>query len=126
MMLTRQSGLRSSVSLSRNAAGDTSIDVTVRVGDEGAETVEDAARIARDHYAALTVLYPPAPEHDGSSVTLTRNAKGETQVAVELKATGHGASTLDAAAAQAVGAYDQLRAKYPMANGLTAKPGSVA
>lgn len=43
-----------------------------------------------------------------ATAELTRNAKGETQIAV--KATG---ATIQEAEAEAVASYDRLRAKYP-------------
>lgn len=56
LMLTRGSGERSSVSLTRNARGETQIEVTVRTGD--AETIADAERDAREVYDRLRADYP--------------------------------------------------------------------
>lgn len=126
MLLTRSTAERSSVTLTRTAAGDTSIDVRVRTGDDGdTQTVEQAADKARAVYDRLAAVYPARIAHDGGEVTLTRNAKGETQVAVEVK-TGEYVATVGEAGATAQREYDRLRARYPMADGLTAKPGSVS
>jgi len=126
MLLTRGSGERSAVTLTRTASGETAIDVKVRTGDDGeTQTVEDAERKALEVYRRLSALYPPRSSVPGGSVDLTRNAKGETQVSVELK-TSDAMPTLGEVGATAQREYDRLRSKYPMANGLTAKPGSVA
>jgi hypothetical protein len=126
MLLTRHAGERSSVSLTRTATGDTAIDVKVRTGDDGeTQTVEDAEHKAREVFDRLASVYPPRTATPAGEVTLTRNAKGETQVSVELK-TSDEAPSVGEVGATAQREYDRLRMKYPMANGLTAKPGSVA
>lgn len=53
-----------------------------------------------------------------SSVSITRNAKGQTQLEVVVR-TGDGAEarTPHEAEAIATGIYDRLRAKYPFADG---------
>ena len=125
MLLTRGVGERSSVKITRTASGDTTIDVMVRTGDDGETlTVADAEAKAAAVYDRLSALYPPRDLPGGGEVTLTRNAKGETQVSVEVK-TGEDVRTVGEAGATAQREYDRLRMKYPMANGLTAKPGSV-
>lgn len=127
MVLTR-AGDRSSVTLARNAGGETLIEVKVRTGDEdnGIVTVDDAERKAQEVYARLAELYPPAVGHDSSQMSLTRNAKGETQVDVTIKSGELGYRSIDEIADKIVTAYDKARMKYPMADGRTAKPGSVA
>lgn len=110
MVLTRHSGDRSSASITRTASGEIVIDVKV-----GAETVDDAGAAAEAEYERLAALYPRSEQGTEPTVSLTRNAKGDTQVDVK------GAGWDDT---QAV--YDKARSAYPMANGLTAKPGSVA
>jgi len=56
-----------------------------------------------------------------SSVTLTRNAKGDTQIEVVVRPSEHGeVVTVTEAAAKAVELYDTLRCRYPLASGLTA------
>ena len=56
---SRHGGERSSVKLTRNARGDTQIEVTVRTGDSsGIETVEDCAAEANRVYESLRMLYP--------------------------------------------------------------------
>lgn len=63
---------------------------------------------------------------DRSSVTLTRNAKGETQIEVVVRTSDAGALlTVDDAASKAVELYDTMRNRYPMADGLTAAKGTV-
>jgi hypothetical protein len=126
MVLTRGSRDRSSVSLARTASGATTIDVKVHTGDEEIETVEDAERRAAEVYERLRELYPERDGHDNSEVTLTRNAKGETQVSVSIKSGETGPRTIAGLTEAAVREYDRLRMGYPMANGYTAKPGSVA
>lgn len=62
MLLTRTgSGAGSSVTLARNAKGDTQIEVTVRTEDEdGLRTPEQAAARARAVYDTLRSAYPTA------------------------------------------------------------------
>jgi len=57
---------------------------------------------------------------DHSSVSLTRNAKGETQIEVTVRSSGSGEiNTAGEAAREAIRLYDVLRRRYPLANGLT-------
>lgn len=126
LLLTRHDRERSSVSLTRAPNGETVIDVKVRTGDDpDTLTVEDAERKAVAVYDRLAKLYAPPAEHDTASVSLTRNAKGETQISVDLK-TGENERTVGEAGAAAQREYDRLRARYPMADGMTARPGSVS
>jgi hypothetical protein len=62
------------------------------------------------------VLSRGAREH--SSVTLTRNSKGDTQIEVVVR-TGDSEDvlTIDAVANKATDLYNTLRARYPLANG---------
>jgi hypothetical protein len=116
----------SAVSLSRNAAGQTLIEVTVATGDgDDAATIEDAERRAGQVYARLLEAYPMLPAHDNSALTLSRNAKGETQVEVTTR-TSETLTTVDDLADKAAEVYDRMRGAYPMANGTSGKPGSVA
>jgi len=128
MLLTRTARERSAVTLGRSVSGETQIEVSVRTGDDSeVVTVEDAERKAREVYDRLREQYPLRNGHDHSEITLTRNAKGETQVAISMKSSDEGAPTLQAATDQVRDAYDTLRMKYPMTEGgLSAKPGSVA
>jgi hypothetical protein len=109
MMLTRTSD-RSTVSLARTASGEVVIDVKV-----AAETVEQAGQLAQAEMARLALVYPRSEQSAEPTVSLTRNAKGETQI--DVKGLGWDET-------QKV--YDGARMAYPMANGLTAKPGSVS
>lgn len=55
-----------------------------------------------------------------SSVTLTRNAKGETQIDVVVRTDDVGGiPTADAAFEKAVELYDKARRQYPMQDGHT-------
>jgi hypothetical protein len=55
---------------------------------------------------------------DHSSVTLSRNAKGDTQIEVVVRSSSEGAiNTVGEAAREAVRLYDVLRARYPTADG---------
>lgn len=107
MLLTRSSD-RNSVALTRTASGDVHIEVKAT-----AETLEQAGELAQAELERLQALYPH--REAVPTVSLTRNAKGDTQVDVK----GSGYETVQAD-------YDRARSAYPMANGLTAKPGSVA
>lgn len=123
MLLNRGPAQRSYVTLTRNAKGDTQIEVTIRVGDDdGLETPDDAASLAASIYARMRDLYPhETGSTAGSSVAVTRNAKGDTQIAVEVKTTDGppGARTLEEAEAEARSTYERLTRRYPMANGTT-------
>lgn len=121
MALTRRKS--SSVSISRAPSGDVTIDVQVATGD-GADSLEDAEDKAAAIYSRLAELYPAAEPSDSASVTVARNAKGDTQLEITVRC-GSGITSVDEAAARAVELYDAARMRYPMANGLTAKPGTV-
>jgi hypothetical protein len=55
---------------------------------------------------------------ENSSVTLTRNAKGETQIEVVVRTSeAGGAPTIQDAERVAGAVYDRLRAAYPMSSG---------
>ncbi len=57
--LHKSAGEHSSVRLSRNAKGDTQIEVVVRTGEEaGLETIESAVAKAREVYDGLRSAYP--------------------------------------------------------------------
>lgn len=57
---------------------------------------------------------------DHSSITLSRNAKGETQIEVVVRSASEGEiNTASEAAREAIRLFDTLRARYPMADGLT-------
>ena len=128
LLLTRGgAGDRSSVTLTQNASGGTQIEVKVRTGDDDEiATVDAATEKATALYEQLRERYPRNDTHDDADITLTRNAKGETQISVAVKTSSHGFTSLDDAAEHALEVYDRTRARYPMADGHTAKPGSVA
>lgn len=110
MVLTRSTSDRSTVALTRTASGEVVIDVKV-----SAETVQEASAIAEAEMSRLALLYPRSEQSTEPVVSLTRNAKGDTQVDVK------GAGWDDTKAV-----YDKARTSYPMANGATARMGSVA
>lgn len=125
LLLTRPTRDRSSVSLSRNASGEVVIDVTAHASE--GESVEDAERIALAAFERMSKRYPRRDaSHDVGEVTFTRNAKGETQISVSAKSGEHRLKTLAGLEAETRKVYDNARMKYPMADGMTAKPGSVA
>lgn len=128
LVLTRGTPKRSGVTLTRNASGETQIEVTVTTGGDGeAATLEAAEAQAQAVYDRLSLVYPQKPAHDGASVTLTRNAKGETQVSIDCKSGAReGCATVAELAVTTAEAYDTLRGRYPMADGTTGKAGSVS
>jgi NAD(P)H-hydrate repair Nnr-like enzyme with NAD(P)H-hydrate epimerase domain len=56
--LSKQAGEHATVELVRNAKGETQIRVVARTGDEGAETLAEAAELAQATYDALRMKYP--------------------------------------------------------------------
>lgn len=67
LLLTRSGGETSSVTLSRNAKGETQIEVKVRTGDtDEVRTAADAANRARTIYDELRSAYPMASGHTGA------------------------------------------------------------
>lgn len=68
LLLTRSGGEHSSVTLSRNAKGETQIEVVVRTAEEGeVRTAHDAARVARELYDSLAAAYPTTAGTAGKS-----------------------------------------------------------
>lgn len=76
---------------------------------------EPAKRMTLSHIVELLLT---KAGHDRSSVTLSRNAKGETQIEVVVR-TGDSSEVSDVLEAEqrAGDVYDRLRAKYPLATG---------
>ena len=67
LLLTRQPRELSSVKLSRNAKGETQIEVSVYVGNtDEIATVFDAERVAKDIYDRLRSVYPMADGYTGA------------------------------------------------------------
>lgn len=63
LLLARGSSDHSSVSLTRNARGETQIEVTVRSGESGEVTnARDCARVAAELYDSLRDTYPALPK----------------------------------------------------------------
>lgn len=124
LLLARGDGARSTVTLARNASGETQIEVTVRTGDDGTATVEDAEGRARDVYDRLRTVYPlGTDDQEGASVELSRNARGETQIGVTVR-TGGTIATVSAAQDAATDTFRALRGRFPLSTGSLA--GAVA
>jgi hypothetical protein len=122
MLLTRSSPKASSVTLTRKATGETEIEVKVTTDEDGGiATVEDAERKAQDVYDRLRTAYSEA-RHDNASVELTRNARGETQIDVQIRAAdGTSIATADDAREKASEMFRDLRARFPLSSGAVAK-----
>lgn len=83
----------------------------------GRRTADASKRLTLSEILEL-LLTRGSSEH--SSVTLARNSRGETQIEVTVRTGDDGQiKTAADAAAHAQTLYDQLRSKYPMANGTT-------
>ena len=98
---------RPQVTISRDGNGNYSYDVRVT-----ADAVGEAYDAAQGIANMLENIYPaadPAPERH--KVSLTRNAKGETQIDLEGRYSDQ--ADLEAVAAH----YETLRARYPLADG---------
>lgn len=106
---------RSSVSLTRNAKGETQIEVVARTAE--GESVADAEQRAGEVYDRLLAKYGGAGGEiaGGGSVTLTRNAKGETQIEVVAR-TAEG-EDVQAAEKVALETFDRIRRTHPMSSG---------
>lgn len=119
LMLTRGTPERSAVTLTRNASGETQIEVTVRTGDDGdTVTVEDAEAKAQLVYDRLRELYPQTNGHENATVELTRNAKGETQIEVQVKTSaGGGVVSVTDARDKVTEAFRDLRSRFPLSTG---------
>jgi hypothetical protein len=127
LVLSRGDRDRSVVTIARNAAGDTQVEVKVRVGDsDEVSTADAAAAKARQLYDQLVALYPTSAQHDGATVSLTRNAKGDTQVDVDVRTAGAGeVVSAEQAETKASEVYERLTSRYPLADG-TARGGKGA
>ena len=122
LVLTKPSRSHPSVTISTTAAGVTTWAIDVPAGE--GETAEDAEALAVAIHERMMERFPPTGHHDQAEVTSTRNAKGETQVSASGK-TNAETPTLEALDAKVRKVYDSARMKYPMADGHSAKPGSV-
>lgn len=123
MLLTRATREHSAVSISRSTSGVIALDVTVRTGDdETVASVEDAERKACEVFERLRASYPEPNGHDAAEVAFTRNAKGDTQVTVSAKTTGHGEATLPALVQYVQTVYDSARMRYVIEHGDEATP----
>lgn len=67
LLLERGSSEHSSVTLTRNAKGETQIEVVVRTGDQGeVQTAEEAELVAQGVYDRLRERYPFGPSGEAS------------------------------------------------------------
>lgn len=57
--LSRHGGEHATVELTRNAKGDVQIRVAARTGEQGIETLEQAAELAQTIYDGLAAKYQP-------------------------------------------------------------------
>jgi hypothetical protein len=87
------------------------------------ETPEHEALPRRLTQAQIIGMLLTRGSREHSSVTLSRNAKGETQIEVVVR-TGESDEvvTVDDAAAKADATYDRLRRRYPTASGHVGAP----
>jgi len=121
LALGRGGRQHSSVSLSRTATGAIGIDVTVIAGEgDDALSVEAAAKRAKTVFAGLRNAFPEPEPHDQAEVSLTRNAKGDTQIAVSAKTHSAGVRSVADLEQEVRTVYDATRMKYPMADGHSA------
>lgn len=127
-LLSRSASDRSHVLLARNARGETQVEVRVSVSEHGdIQTVEEAEARALVVYDRLAALYPAREPLEQTTVQCTRNAKGETQIEVQVRGGEAGeVRTPEAVTERVIDLYDRMRMRYPMSDGYTAKPGSVA
>lgn len=86
----------------------------------GGKTMEDQpAPTRRMSPSRMLELMLSRGQREHSSVTLSRNARGETQIEVVVRTDDTGlVPDVDAAAAKARELYDDLRAVYPTGSGL--------
>jgi hypothetical protein len=77
LVLQRGPADHSSVKLVRNAKGDTQIEVHVRTGEPGLETIAEARQTAQTHYDELRRLYPMAGEAGIPSSTSSRSSSSK-------------------------------------------------
>lgn len=81
----------------------------------------EQARTRRMTMTELVGLLLNRGASERSSVTLTRNAKGETQIEVVVRtAETADVQTVEDATDKAIAVYDRLRNRYPIGSGLTA------
>jgi hypothetical protein len=99
---------RPTVTISRDGNGNYSYDVRVPADDP-----QLALAQAMEIEAQLFIQYPPDDEGSlyTSKISATRNAKGETQLDVEVKSETAGPQHVADAVAQT---YDALREQYPL------------
>ena len=79
LLLQRSPSDHSSVKLVRNAKGDTQIEVHVRTGEPGLETIAEARQIAQTHYDELRRLYPMSGEAGSPSSASSRSSSSKAE-----------------------------------------------
>lgn len=83
-------------------------------------TDEQAAKPARMSMGRVVEMLLNRGGGEHSSVTITRNAKGEVQLEVVVRTAEQGdVQSADDAAAKAEAIFDGLVAKYPLSSGVT-------
>lgn len=91
----------------------------LRAIEGGGMADEIQARPRRMSATRMLELMLTRGTREHSSVTLTRNARGETQIEVVVRTDDSGlVPDVDAAAAKARELFDELRATYPTSAGL--------
>jgi hypothetical protein len=111
MLLLNRAAQRCQVTLSVQANGDVLAEVRAVADD-----VQDAEAAALAALARLRPILPSATAmFEPGKVGLTRNAKGETQIDLEVKSDG--TRGLSGVADDAAEEYERLRARFPLANG---------
>lgn len=123
LVLNRDRSAHSSVTLTAGARGETHIEVQVRTTDsDELATVEAAEAKAREVYDRLRAVYVTPAGSESATVSLTRNAKGDTQIDVQVRTADAGdVQTVEAAEAKARDSFERLRGKYPLAGGMAGK-----
>lgn len=94
-------------------------------------TIEQTVRPKRMTLSEIVELLLARSASDRTSVSLSRNAKGDTQIEVVVRTSDGGdVATADQAAAKAQELYERFRNRYPMSDGKTGaaptKPEKVA
>lgn len=90
-------------------------------------TVSEQHRSSRVSLSEVVRLLLERQQVERSTVSLTRNAKGETQIEVTVRTAEDGSiTTVAEAEAVARDVYDRLRARYPMSDGRVGAGGEAA
>lgn len=79
-------------------------------------------RLNLSELARLLIAAGSRNAADRSSVRLTRNARGDTQIEVVVGAGEDDADTIETVAERACATYDELRGRYPLGGGDEPEP----